>query len=61
VPIDLKRLRGLIVSIQPAADSVLNTPETVALLARCAVANGAAGVRSGSPPCAARSTRRSSG
>ena len=42
---NLERLRGLIVSIQPAAESVLNTPETVALLARCAVANGAAGVR----------------
>jgi N-acylglucosamine-6-phosphate 2-epimerase len=42
---NLDRLRGLIVSIQPAAGSVLNTPETVALLARCAVANGAAGVR----------------
>ncbi|HEV8022195.1 MAG TPA: putative N-acetylmannosamine-6-phosphate 2-epimerase [Candidatus Lustribacter sp.] len=41
----LDRLRGLIVSIQPNAASVLNTPETVALLARCAVANGAAGVR----------------
>ena len=41
----LERLRGLIVSIQPASDSVLNSPETVALLARCAVANGAAGVR----------------
>ena len=41
----LERLRGLIVSIQPEAQSVLNTPETVALLARCAVANGAAGVR----------------
>lgn len=42
----LERLRGgLIVSIQPAAASVLNSPETVALLARCAVANGAAGVR----------------
>jgi N-acylglucosamine-6-phosphate 2-epimerase len=40
-----ERLRGLIVSIQPAAASVLNSPETVALLARCAVANGAAGVR----------------
>ncbi len=38
-------MRGLIVSIQPPATSVLNTPETVALLARCAVANGAAGVR----------------
>lgn len=42
---NLERLRGLIVSIQPEAASVLNTPETVALLARCAVANGAAGVR----------------
>lgn len=42
---DVARLRGLIVSIQPAAESVLNAPETVALLARCAVANGAAGVR----------------
>jgi N-acylglucosamine-6-phosphate 2-epimerase len=42
----LARLRGgLIVSVQPEADSVLNTPETVALLCRCAVANGAAGVR----------------
>ena len=42
----LDRLRGgLIVSIQPEAASVLNAPETVALLARCAVANGAAGVR----------------
>jgi N-acylglucosamine-6-phosphate 2-epimerase len=41
----LEQLRGLIVSIQPEADSVLNTPETVALLARCAVAAGAAGVR----------------
>jgi N-acylglucosamine-6-phosphate 2-epimerase len=42
---EIARLRGLIVSIQPAADSVLNAPETVALLARCAVANGAVGVR----------------
>jgi N-acylglucosamine-6-phosphate 2-epimerase len=41
----LERLRGLIVSIQPEAGSVLNTPETVALLARCAVASGASGVR----------------
>jgi len=40
-----ERLRGLIVSIQPTAASVLNTPETVALLARCAAANGAVGVR----------------
>ena len=42
----LERLRGgLIVSIQPEAASVLNTPATVALLARCVVANGAVGVR----------------
>ncbi len=42
----LERLRGgLIVSVQAYADSVLNTPETIALLARCAVANGAAGLR----------------
>jgi N-acylglucosamine-6-phosphate 2-epimerase len=42
----LERLRGgLIVSVQAYADSVLNTPETIALLARCAVANGAVGVR----------------
>jgi N-acylglucosamine-6-phosphate 2-epimerase len=42
----LERLRGgLIVSVQADADSVLNTPETIALLARCAVRNGAAGVR----------------
>jgi N-acylglucosamine-6-phosphate 2-epimerase len=42
----LERLRGgLIVSIQPEAGSVLNSPATVALLARAAVANGAAGVR----------------
>jgi N-acylglucosamine-6-phosphate 2-epimerase len=41
----LERLPGLIVSIQPEAESVLNTPETVALLARCAVASGAVGVR----------------
>jgi N-acylglucosamine-6-phosphate 2-epimerase len=36
---------GLIVSIQPEAASALNTPAIVAALARCAVANGAAGVR----------------
>jgi N-acylglucosamine-6-phosphate 2-epimerase len=36
---------GLIVSVQAEATSVLNTPETIALLARCAVQNGAAGVR----------------
>jgi len=42
----LERLRGgLIVSVQAYAESVLNTPETIALLARCAVANGAAGLR----------------
>ena len=41
----LERIRGLIVSIQPEAASVLNTTETVALFARCAVAAGAAGVR----------------
>jgi N-acylglucosamine-6-phosphate 2-epimerase len=38
-------LRGLVVSIQPEPESVLNEPETVALLARCAIANGAVGVR----------------
>jgi N-acylglucosamine-6-phosphate 2-epimerase len=36
---------GLIVSVQAYEDSVLNTPETIALLARCAVANGARAVR----------------
>jgi N-acylglucosamine-6-phosphate 2-epimerase len=36
---------GLIVSVQAPAGSVLNEPETIALLARCAAANGAAGVR----------------
>lgn len=36
---------GLIVSVQAAADSLLNTPETIALLARVAERNGAAGVR----------------
>ena len=42
----LDRLRGgLIVSVQAYADSVLDTPETIALLARCAEANGAVGVR----------------
>jgi N-acylglucosamine-6-phosphate 2-epimerase len=42
----LDRLRGgLIVSIQPEENSVLNLPATVALLARCAVANGAVAVR----------------
>lgn len=41
----LARLRGLIVSVQPEPQSVLNRPETVALLCRCAVANGAVAVR----------------
>jgi len=42
----LDRLHGgLIVSVQAYAESVLNGPETIALLARCAEANGAAGVR----------------
>jgi N-acylglucosamine-6-phosphate 2-epimerase len=42
----LEQLRGgLIISIQPEAGSVLATPETVALLAKAAVAAGAAGVR----------------
>ncbi len=44
--ISLERLRGgLIVSVQPEAASVLNAPATIALLARCAVQNGAAGLR----------------
>ena len=42
----LERLRGgLIVSVQAESDSVLNTPEAIALLARCAAANGAAALR----------------
>ena len=42
----LDRLRGgLVVSVQAYAESLLNTPETIALLARCAVENGAVGVR----------------
>ncbi len=42
----LERLRGgLIVSVQANPDSVLNAPLTIATLARCAIANGAAGVR----------------
>jgi N-acylglucosamine-6-phosphate 2-epimerase len=36
---------GLIVSVQAPANSVLNAPETIAVLARCAEANGAVGVR----------------
>jgi N-acylglucosamine-6-phosphate 2-epimerase len=43
--VTLDDLRGLIVSIQPEPASVLSTPETIALLARCAVAAGATGVR----------------
>ncbi|GAC1598663.1 MAG: N-acetylmannosamine-6-phosphate 2-epimerase [Candidatus Velthaea sp.] len=40
----LERLRGgVIVSVQAEADSLLNTPQTIALLARVAEANGAAG------------------
>ena len=38
-------LQGLIVSIQPPADSALNNPDIVAAMAACAVANGASGVR----------------
>lgn len=42
----LERLRGgLIVSVQAEAGSVLNTPDTIALLSTCAARNGAAGVR----------------
>ena len=42
----LERLRGgLIVSVQPEPASALNSPATIVLLARCAVQNGAAGVR----------------
>ncbi|MBD5655934.1 MAG: putative N-acetylmannosamine-6-phosphate 2-epimerase [Candidatus Eremiobacteraeota bacterium] len=42
----LERLRGgLIVSVQAYEGSVLEAPESIALLARCAVANGAVGVR----------------
>lgn len=36
---------GLIVSVQAEAGSRLNTPETIAVLARAAVENGAAGLR----------------
>jgi N-acylglucosamine-6-phosphate 2-epimerase len=36
---------GLIVSVQAEAGSPLNTPETIALLGRTAVANGAVGLR----------------
>jgi N-acylglucosamine-6-phosphate 2-epimerase len=42
----LSALRGgLIVSVQAEDGSPLNTPESIALLSRAAVANGAAGVR----------------
>lgn len=42
----LERLRGgLIVSVQAEETSVLGEPETIALLARCAVQNGAVAVR----------------
>jgi N-acylglucosamine-6-phosphate 2-epimerase len=42
----LERLSGtLVVSVQAQADSLLNTPETIALLAQVAERNGAGGVR----------------
>jgi N-acylglucosamine-6-phosphate 2-epimerase len=42
----IERLRaGLIVSVQAEPGSVLDDPATIALLARCVVANGAAAVR----------------
>ncbi len=42
----LERLRGgLIVSVQAESASPLNAPDAIALLARVAVANGAAGIR----------------
>lgn len=41
-----ERLRGgLIVSVQPEPASVLNRPDVVVLLGRCALANGAVGLR----------------
>jgi N-acylglucosamine-6-phosphate 2-epimerase len=40
----IERLRGLVVSVQ-APGSLLDTPATIALLARVAEANGASGVR----------------
>ena len=51
----LGRLRGrLIVSVQAEDGSLLGDPETIALLARVAVRNGAAGVRiEGAPRIAA--------
>jgi N-acylglucosamine-6-phosphate 2-epimerase len=36
---------GVVVSVQPEADSLLNTPQTIALLAQVAERNGARGVR----------------
>jgi len=43
---NVEQLRdGLIVSVQAGADSLLNTPATIALLARVAEQNGAAAVR----------------
>ena len=51
--IELERLRGVIVSVQ-APGSLLDTPATIALLARVAEANGAAAVRvQGGPTIAA--------
>jgi len=42
----LAQLRGgLIVSVQANENSVLNTPDAIALLARCCTANGALGIR----------------
>jgi putative N-acetylmannosamine-6-phosphate epimerase len=42
----LERVRGgLIVSVQANEESVINTPEMIAALARCAIASGAVGVR----------------
>jgi N-acylglucosamine-6-phosphate 2-epimerase len=43
--VNLERLRGLIVSVQPEPTSVLASPVLVAELAACAIANGAVGVR----------------
>ncbi len=50
----LERLRGrLIVSVQAEPDSVLASPETIALLARAVVNNGATGVRVAGAACIA--------
>jgi N-acylglucosamine-6-phosphate 2-epimerase len=44
--VNIEAIRGgLIVSVQAAAESLLNTPETIALLARVAETNGACAVR----------------